>query len=217
MKIIAFIPLRKGSKRIKNKNIKKIAGIPLYQHVTQKAIKSKYISKVVIASDIINLNLPKNKKLELFKRSKNNATDKSQTEEVVREYLEKNLCDYCILIQATNIFLQTEDLDKAIYKMLNSKYDSLLSVVKSIHFFWKLKNNKLIPINYDFKKRPFSQQNKSEEYIENGSFYIFKRKNFLKFNNRLHGKITYYEMDKKSIFEIDDPEDLDIVKKIMKE
>ena len=55
--------------------------MPLYQH-DSKAIKSKYISKVVIASDIINLNLPKNKKLELFKRSKNNATDKSQTEEV---------------------------------------------------------------------------------------------------------------------------------------
>ncbi len=153
MKIIAFIPLRKGSKRIKNKNIKKIAGMPLYQHVTQKAIKSKNISKVVIASDIINLNLPKNKKLELFKRSKNNATSKSQTEEVVREYLEKNLCDYCILIQATNIFLQTEDLDKAIYKILNSKYDSLLSVVKSSHFFWRLRKNNLIPINYDLKKQ----------------------------------------------------------------
>ena len=36
-----------------------------------------------------------------------------------------------------------------------------------------------------------------------------------KTKNRLHGKIGTYEMPKKSIHEIDEKEDLDLVKKIL--
>ena len=49
----------------------------------------------------------------------------------------------------------------------------------------------------------------------NGSFYIFKRKNFFKSKNRLHGKITYFEMPKESIFEVDEKEDLQITEKLI--
>ena len=53
-------------------------------------------------------------------------------------------------------------------------------------------------------------------YVENGSFYIFYKKKFLKFKNRLHGKIGVYEMPAESIHEIDTKEDLRIVKKLLK-
>ena len=69
--------------------------------------------------------------------------------------------------------------------------------------------------NYNYKKRPRSQDIKDKEFIENGSFYIFSRKNFLKTKNRLHGKITYFEMPKESIFELDEIEDLKIIKKLI--
>ena len=72
IKKIEFIPIRKGSKTIKNKNIKKIAWIPLISMWIKKLSNLK-IYKNIIAYEIIKLNLPKNKKLELFKRSKNLA------------------------------------------------------------------------------------------------------------------------------------------------
>ena len=59
-------------------------------------------------------------------------------------------------------------------------------------------------------------QNINGHFVENGSFYIFYRKNFLKFKNRLHKKIGIYEMPKESIFEIDDYDDLNIVKKLIR-
>ena len=97
--------------------------------------------------------------------------------------------------------------------LINKKLDSLLSVVQSKHFIWT--NSKYSrPINYDFKKRKMSQSIKGY-FVENGSFYIFYRKNFLKKNNRLHGKIGTYEMPKESIHEIDDLVDLKIVKKLL--
>jgi N-acylneuraminate cytidylyltransferase len=73
-----------------------------------------------------------------------------------------------------------------------------------------------VSFNYDYSNRPRSQTISRIEYIENGAFYIFSRKNFLKYKNRLHGKIGYYEMLKDSLFEIDDPEDLLDVEKLLK-
>jgi CMP-N-acetylneuraminic acid synthetase len=44
--------------------------------------------------------------------------------------------------------------------------------------------------------------------VENGAIYIFKYKDFNKFNNRLFGKIGYSLMSKNNSLEIDYPEDI---------
>ena len=92
----------------------------------------------------------------------------------------------------------------------------MLSVVKTKYLIWRDTNEGLISFNYDYENRPRSQSITKIEYIENGAFYIFKRENFLKYKNRLHGKIGFYEMTKDSLFEIDDPEDLIDVEKLLK-
>ena len=44
---ICIIPARKGSKRIKNKNIIKFNNVPLIGHVIKTALKAKIFSKVI--------------------------------------------------------------------------------------------------------------------------------------------------------------------------
>ena len=216
MIINALIPLRTGNIRIKNKNFIKIKKKPVYTYSLNQALKSRLINKTFIASNSKKIKI-KNKKLSIFKRSKKSNLKKSPTEVIIREFLKKNICDYLVLIQATNLFIKTEYIDAAIKKIINNqkKYDSLLSVVKSKYLIWQRNKSLTNPKNYNFNKRPRSQDIKDNEFIENGSFYIFKRKNFLKYNNRLHGKITFFEMPKDSIFELDEKEDLNIVKKII--
>ena len=51
MKIIAIIPARSGSKGLKNKNIKKLNGIPLLAYSIIIALKVKGIKKVIFSSD----------------------------------------------------------------------------------------------------------------------------------------------------------------------
>tara|TARA_B110000027_G_C16074655_1_gene280776 strand:+ start:114 stop:761 length:648 start_codon:yes stop_codon:yes gene_type:complete len=214
MIINALIPLRSKSKRIKNKNIQILKNKPLYKIVLDEALKSKLITNVFIATDDSNIK-SYNKKMKIFSRSKKSATNKAQTEIVINEFLLKNNCDYLIVIQATNPFLKKEHLDRAIMKITKNKYDSLVSVVNTKFFIWKKIKTICKPLNYLLSKRPRSQDIKENQLIENGSFYIFKRKNFLKYNNRLHGKITYYTMPKESLFEIDEKEDLKIVRNIL--
>ena len=51
MKPICIIPARKGSKRIKNKNIKLFSGYPLIKYVIETALKSKLFSRVVVSTE----------------------------------------------------------------------------------------------------------------------------------------------------------------------
>ena len=216
MIIYGLIPLRKGSTRIKNKNFIKIQKKPLFMHATQQALNSRFISKVFISTDSDKVKVD-NKKILVIKRSRASSTKYASTEMVIEEFLKKYSCDYLVLIQATNLFVKSEYLDKAINKLVKNpkKYDSLLSCVSSKYFIWKKKNNYIVSKNYDYKKRPRSQDAKLNEYIENGAFYILKSKNFLKSKNRLYGKITYFEMPKETIFEVDEKEDLKIIKKLI--
>ena len=112
---------------------------------------------------------------------------------------------------------KTKYIDLAIKKLVKNKkkYDSLLSVVKSKYFIWKRNKDLIISKNYSLKRRPRSQEIKDNEFIENGSFYIFSRNKFLKLKNRLHGKITHFEMPKESIFELDEKEDFCIISKLI--
>ena len=72
----------------------------------------------------------------------------------------------------------------------------------------------MIP-NYNYKKRP-RRQNIPVKFLENGSFYIFKTKEFLKYKTRLFKKIGFFEMEKIKSFQIDDMEDIKIINKLMK-
>ena len=53
-------------------------------------------------------------------------------------------------------------------------------------------------------------------YYENGSIYIFNAKKFLKFENRLFGKIGYLVLDKFESMDIDDKDDIKIANSFIK-
>ena len=215
-RIICLIPARKGSKRIKNKNLRNINGKPLIYYACNAA-NIKEINKIYLATSSEKIiNKSKNyKNVKIFYRSKDSEKDNASTEYLIKEFIKKNTdFDIIILLQCTNIFITKKYLKNAINKFLAKKYDSMLSVVQSNHFLWKLTiNDNIKPLSYNPKKRPRSQFLKNN-FIENGSFYIFKKIGFLKNNCRLFGKIGHYVMSAESIHEIDTYHDLKIVKKI---
>ena len=51
MRKIAFIPIRSGSKGIKNKNIKEFNGKPLCYWTIKSAVEAKLIDKVYVSTD----------------------------------------------------------------------------------------------------------------------------------------------------------------------
>lgn len=224
MKIYCIIPLRSGSKGIKNKNIKHLNGKPLACYAINSAIKSKIFEKVIVATDSVNyINILKrysrNKKVIYFERNKKNATAKSPTESVIFEILNSTTFigkkDLIMLIQATSPLIKPKYIIDARKYFLKKKFDSLFSAFSFQKFIWTNKKNLNYPINYNYKKRPL-RQSFGQFFVENGAFYLFKVEKFLKLKNRLFNKIGIYIMPKKDSIDIDNLNDFKKAELILK-
>ena len=224
MKIYCIIPLRSGSKGIKNKNVKHLNGKPLACYAINSAIKSKIFEKVIVATDSVNyINILKrysrNKKIIYFERNKKNATAKSPTENVIFEILNSTTFigkkDLIMLIQATSPLIKPKYIIDARKYFLKKKFDSLFSAFSFQKFIWTNKKNLNYPINYNYKKRPM-RQSVGQFFVENGAFYLFKVEKFLKLKNRLFNKIGIYIMPKKDSIDIDNLNDFKKAELILK-
>lgn len=217
--ITALIPLRGGSKSIPHKNIKDIAGQPLFSFVVEAALACELITKVVIATDSEKIKTIAYQrygdKVELFDRSPETATDTASTEAVLLEYAEGDTFDHLVLIQATSPLLQAEDLTGGIQKYLTKEANGLISVVRQKRFLWKEECNDFAqPLNYNYQHRP-RRQEFDGFLVENGAFYLTSRKDLLQSQCRISEPIVTWEMPPESYYELDDPEDWIIMEQIL--
>lgn len=216
--IHSVILARGGSKGIKNKNLYPVKSKPLIYWSIKKSLESNLINKTWVSSDSKEI-LEYSKKVgaNIIERPSKFATDRSSSEVAwlhAARILEHD-ADVIVGIQPTSPIRDGKDFDNALNKFIQHKYDSLFTALRINDFFiWKKNNTKLVA-NYDYKKRP-RRQNIDDKFHENGSFYIFKTKEFLKYKSRLFKKIGIYEMEKIKSFQVDDMDDLVIIEKLMK-
>ena len=219
-KFHAIILARGDSKGIKNKNLILINKKPLIYWSIRSCLKSKKISKTWVSSDNKKiLNVAKKYGANIIIRPKKLATDKSSSdgawEHAIRYISKVEVIDYVVGVQPTSPIRANDDFDRAITKSFNKNYDSMFSASDfETYFTWTIKNKKVIP-RYNLKKRPRRQELK-KTILENGSFYIFNAKLFLKFKVRLFGKIGFYLMKKYRGFQIDTLEDASFINSIFK-
>lgn len=208
--LVAFIPLRGGSKSIPLKNIKDIAGRPLAFWVIEAALGCAEIDRVFVSTDSIAIRKAlgsiAHPKLEVISRSKTTATDSASTESAMLEFAKRHVFSHIVLIQATSPLLESRHLKAGIAKYTSYRYDSLLSLVRQKRFVWEESRGIVKPLNYNPLRRPFRQQFKGF-LVENGAFYITSKRLLLKTGCRISGKVGFYEMPEESYFELDEPAD----------
>ncbi|MGB5417699.1 cytidylyltransferase domain-containing protein [Algibacter sp.] len=209
MKKIGFIPLRKGSKGIPNKNKRKMVGRPLFTWVLGEAIFSDLDEVIVYTDDeaiidFIEKEYHWTNKVKAITRSKSSATDTALTETAMIEYSESidyNFDVFCLL-QATSPFTKKEDINACLSE-LNNGFDSALTVVNTHRFLWD-KNGK--PLNYNPLKRP-RRQDFEGLLIENGAVYAVTKHALQSHKNRIGDKTAVITMPEDSFLEIDSESD----------
>jgi len=220
----ALIPARSGSKRIKNKNLKKINNLSLVARATINCCKSKKIKRIFLSTDSIKISREGKKYgAEVpFLRSKKNSNDKSNDFDVIREFLikinilEKKIPIHLIYIRPTTPIREIKIINKAIKQFKSLKnYDSLISVHEMnepVHKKFFIKGKKLKPIlksmTLDQANNP--RQDFAKSYTANGYLDIINTKNII-FKKNYLGKSSFPFVTKNSI-DIDDKLDLEIVK-----
>ena len=218
-----IIPARKNSKRIPNKNLIKILNSRLIEYTIHHAKLSKKKTNIFISSDDLRIKKLSDKyKVNFTLRSKKNSQDKSTTESAILETINQNKKkiifnknSHIVVLQCTSPIRSRKDIDKAIKHYIKNKLDSLFSGCENKNLFWGQSNKTLQPINYNMFKRK-REQSMQKQFIENGSIYIFNLLKFLKYKNRLFGKIGIFLMNKITSIQIDDKEDVIICRKLLK-
>lgn len=219
-KYICIILARKGSKRIKNKNLVKINQKPLINYTMDaitKVLEKKNI--YVSTNDERIIKITKKYKINHIKRPESLCKDTSTSEQgilhAIKKIKPKKEYKNIIFLQATSPLRNSNHIINCIKKYESKNLDSIFSAFEAKKFIWKKKGKTLKSLTFNFKKRERSQ--KIEKLIiENGAIFIFKIKKFLTYNNRICGKFDYFAMEENNSFDIDDIQDLRIVRNILK-
>lgn len=219
--IVAIIPARGGSKGIPKKNLLKFCGKPLVTWSIEQALGVEAISSVWVSSNSKQiLKISSQSGAKTINRPKSLSRDTSTVESAWLHALEKiedetGPVDIAIGLQPTSPIRESKDIEKAIKRFQKTKCDSLFSASEVGDFYiWQKKGKKLVSLNYDFQNRS-RRQDFSNQYVENGSIYIFKPQILKKFNNRLAGKIQVSLMEFWKSFEIDSFEDIELCETLM--
>ena len=217
MHIIAIIPARGGSKGIPAKNLLDFCGKPLLAWSILQAREARTISRVYVSSDDPDIqNIAARFGAVPIVRPPELATDTSSSEEALIHALTEieqatgQNPDLVVFLQATSPLREPEDIDGAVGKLLETEADSLFSMAILEDFcLWTKTGDSLKGLTFDPRHRG-RRQDREPIYLENGSIYVFRPEILKKYDNRLGGKISMFEMPRWKSFEIDTLKDVEI-------
>jgi len=140
-KILVIIPAKGNSKRLKNKNILKIDGLPLVIRAAKEALKSKYVDELLVSTEAKSiLNICKKNNINTLNRPKKLSRSSTEKQEVVVHavnYFKKNYFkpEVVVSLQCNSPEFNFRDLNKALVffeKKLhpNAKIKEVISINK---------------------------------------------------------------------------------------
>ncbi len=201
-KLIALIPARKGSERIKNKNIYNLNNKPLIAYTIRSAIKSKIFDRIIVSTDSLKYAKISKKYgaevpfLRPKKFSKSNSPDYEWLKFTINKLDKENYqFTHFFILRPTSPFRNDKTILRAWREFKKIKNAESLRAVRICKDhpgkMWKIKGKFIKPImNLTILKQPsYNNQFKSlpNVYIQNASLEISK-KNVLERYKTISGK-----------------------------
>jgi N-acylneuraminate cytidylyltransferase/CMP-N,N'-diacetyllegionaminic acid synthase len=227
-KFLVIIPARGGSKGIKNKNIVNVCSRPLVYYSVNPALELKkegFFEDVIVSTDSQKIaDICKKMGVDVpFLRPKDISRDKSRSIDFILHAInfferKKVFFDFVILLQPTAPLRKKCDIKGAVKIFLKEKKDSLISVkpVKDIitSSIYVKKGKKIVPFSPKHNKG-VRRQDDNPIFVRNGAIYITSV-NYLKKNKKIiSDNPVIFEMPEERSLNIDYPEDLNKLRKIL--
>ena len=154
-KLTALVPVRKGSERVVNKNIRPFGDSSLLELKIRALKKVGSIDEVVVNSDCdMMLGIAKDMGVSSYKREDYFASSKVNNSEYFKHVAENTDSDYIMYSPVTCPFIKVDTYKWAIERFFkNDSFDSLITAFPVKHHMWL--DGK--PINYNPENSPNSQ------------------------------------------------------------
>lgn len=172
MKIALVTLARKNSKRIPNKNFKLFCGKPLI-HYTLEIMKELGFASYIMTDHEDIKEYAKNYDVTIIDMPKVYSEDKHQLMESLNYIDVKAQADVYVLLQPTSPIREAELIKVWIKHFCNHIFDSGYSVYRIPRKYYYIEGK---PLNFNQSERDGNGSEKKDIYMENGSFYIFRRR-----------------------------------------
>tara|TARA_B100000035_G_scaffold257725_1_gene227897 strand:+ start:393 stop:1094 length:702 start_codon:yes stop_codon:yes gene_type:complete len=220
-RVLAIIPARHGSKRIKNKNIKIFFGKPIIYYAIKNAIKSNIFNDIIVSTDSKKIAKISNKfgAKTPFLRSKKLSNDNTNTISVIIDAIHQmekigKKYDFVCCIYPANPFLNPKNLIKAFNIIKNEKnIDYVLTGVAYQHPIersFKIKNNKIVSLQ--IKKINSRTQDLHDSFHDGAQFYLGKTNKWKSKKPIISKKSKIIVLDQLNSQDIDYPSDFEMAK-----
>ena len=202
-KVVAVIPIKKKSTRVKNKNFRLINKKPLYRYLLDN-LKFCNFDEVYVDSDSKEIEeYCKRANYNFIKRLPKLARDSASGNDVLNYHQSVVDADYFFQLYITAPLLKVKTINDCI-KILktNKKIDSIFTIRKIHSWFWFDDR----PINYNPKKLPRSQDAKPV-IQETTGLYGIKKNTLKKMKCRIGKKPFMYEVEEDEAIDLDEEKD----------
>ena len=199
MRVVAIVPIKKNSKRVKNKNFKLVNKKPLYTYLLSKLKKCNFDDVYIDSNSQIIKKYSKRNGFKFIKRLTKLSSDTANGNHLINHHRKIIDADIYFQLFITAPLLKVSTINNCI-KILkkNKKYDSIFTAQKIYSWFWFKKK----PVNYQPKVLPRSQD--AEPIIQETTGLYGIRLNALKKYRCRIGKRPYkYFVKKEEAIDLD--------------
>lgn len=212
-RIVALLPMKANSERVKGKNFREFCGKPLFRWILDTLLSVEEIDQVIINTDARHI-LAENGLIETDR-----ITIRDRKPEICGNHVSMNLviaddvanveADIYVMTHTTNPLMSAETIRKALASFREAqssgKADSLFTVDKVQTRFYRADGS---PVNHD-PDNLLPTQHLEPWFEENSNLYIFTRTSFETTQARIGKQPMMYESPFFESIDIDTPDDWD--------
>lgn len=212
-RVVALLPMKANSERVKGKNFRNFCGKPLFRWILDTLLEVEDIDQVIINTDARHI-LAENGLVDTDR-----VTIRDRKPEICGDLVSMNLvladdvanvdADIYLMTHTTNPLMSADTIRGALATFrdaqANGKADSLFTVDKVQTRFYRADCS---AVNHD-PDNLVRTQDLEPWFEENSNLYIFTRDSFAATNARIGKKPTMYEGPQFESIDIDTPQDWD--------
>lgn len=212
-RIVAVVPVRKGSQRVISKNTRPFADTNLLELKLRVLKEVKEIDEIIVNTDCTKaIEIARKNGVSVQERAEYFASSDVTNDVHWRHIAEVTNTDIIMLAQTTSPMIKVSTYSDAINSYFDScQYDSINSVSAEKKFLWQ--GGK--PINYEINKTPKSQDLPDIVSL-NFAITIIEKELMFNKGNVVGDTPCFIELDKVESIDIDDQLDFDFAEHIFK-